>query len=751
MANDKIKRQDIFADDIFDNKQLEAYKTSIEATIIATDQLIHSNIILAESRPFDSAKDLKEFNKAVSQGTTAINAKAKAEKELVAIQIKEQQLLQQKIKSQREEFKNELLLEKAIRDETKAREKANAEIKKTSDLFSQNKKKLKELTSELLNLKPGTQRFKEVAAEAGKIKDELNDAKDAVKAFANESKAATAKNLFGQVFRDIADLDFKGAADKAKILKEVMSSITFKEAADSVKNLGSSLFDLAKSIVLSPFFAIGAAIAGVAASVYVLYQNYKFASEAADEFNKSLAVQDQRIKEISESTENLKLQNDVLAGKITQKDADLLKRKNEFKKKYIEILKAQREGEAAINKKFDDQALKEVGAFGVFGPGGGNIAQNEIERARELLESKKKTGEELKALQQNFGQEIRGIILKEEKATTKVVVEETKKRTEEVKKVKQQEVESLTKVDLLNQVRDIDSELDASIKKLKIRQAEEDAKKRMAAESAALRKAARKKEIQEEIENALKVLDAIESGLDQRNEREREASDFQIEETRRSIDEQFRLAAEGKANTLAFERAELNKLDLARKDALKKQQRQEEAIRLSETFLSDLNAKLAKDIPFGQAISEAIAETFAAKGISQLIAGSAFEGTEDTGGRGNVDSKGGKLWVLHPNERVVKAEDNKLLEGMSNDELVRRALLPDYSLGSVPAQGVAENMASSMAFQQFNKYLPYLEKIANKPETSLQIDNLGQVVRTEVSNGIKTRFKYLKPTTAGLR
>ena len=49
---------------------------------------------------------------------------------------------------------------------------------------------------------------------------------------------------------------------------------------------------------------------------------------------------------------------------------------------------------------------------------------------------------------------------------------------------------------------------------------------------------------------------------------------------------------------------------------------------------------------------------------------------EDTGSGGNLDSKGGFLSVLHPNEAVVKASTNKkkLKAGLTNEQAVEYAI-----------------------------------------------------------------------------
>jgi hypothetical protein len=57
-----------------------------------------------------------------------------------------------------------------------------------------------------------------------------------------------------------------------------------------------------------------------------------------------------------------------------------------------------------------------------------------------------------------------------------------------------------------------------------------------------------------------------------------------------------------------------------------------------------------------------------------------FEGTEDTGKvRNALDSKGGRLSMLHDNERVIDKKNNMKMGGVSNDEAAN--IVQDYNRG----------------------------------------------------------------------
>lgn len=101
------------------------------------------------------------------------------------------------------------------------------------------------------------------------------------------------------------------------------------------------------------------------------------------------------------------------------------------------------------------------------------------------------------------------------------------------------------------------------------------------------------------------------------------------------------------------------------------------------------------------------------------------DGTEDTGANGRgVDGKGGFQAILHPNERVLTKDQNKLVGGMTNEDLSNLAYQYQNGLivrglndGSDPMIN-AEN-------QLLIKKLDSLENtIKNKPETNIELEEI---------------------------
>ena len=80
-----------------------------------------------------------------------------------------------------------------------------------------------------------------------------------------------------------------------------------------------------------------------------------------------------------------------------------------------------------------------------------------------------------------------------------------------------------------------------------------------------------------------------------------------------------------------------------------------------------------------------------------------YEGTENTGNGGQLDNKGGFHAVLHPNERVMTAEQNNALDGLSNWEL--------SNLGKQYKQGNLNPILAVDNSDVVNK----LDQLVNKP------------------------------------
>ena len=177
--------------------------------------------------------------------------------------------------------------------------------------------------------------------------------------------------------------------------------------------------------------------------------------------------------------------------------------------------------------------------------------------------------------------------------------------------------------------------------------------------------------IREKLKNDLAAIDR------ERVEDVKKSNREQLEDERRIQD--ARLAAASNTADL------IETLAQGDEEQQKRVQRLKKTLAITDIFInlnreiSDIRARNAEKDNGKQLNRAEILEatTSALAGAAGVL--SAYEGTEDTGGRGNVDSKGGKTWTLHPHERVMTAKQNSMVGDMSNDSLAQLAF--DYKSG----------------------------------------------------------------------
>ena len=134
--------------------------------------------------------------------------------------------------------------------------------KKTDEVVTKTqslKSKLRELKAELADATDPEDIIR-LSKEAGKLADQIGDASDAAAVFATDSPFEAIGNSIGSVGSKLRNLDFKGAADQSKLLVAATKSLTFKEAIGGVKDLGTTLVNMGKSLLMNPIFLLGAAI-----------------------------------------------------------------------------------------------------------------------------------------------------------------------------------------------------------------------------------------------------------------------------------------------------------------------------------------------------------------------------------------------------------------------------------------------------------------------------------------------------------
>ncbi len=125
------------------------------------------------------------------------------------------------------------------------------------------------------------------------------------------------------------------------------------------------------------------------------------------------------------------------------------------------------------------------------------------------------------------------------------------------------------------------------------------------------------------------------------------------------------LAAEGNLNAEQSLSEMLEIQQKAQREQLRIQQRQQRIEQARQVF-SIIQSQLDAGKSPGEAIASTGGYMSAIQGLISSLP-SFYEGTEDTGkARKALDNKGGRLAVLHNNERVLTAQQNKALAGIPN-------------------------------------------------------------------------------------
>mgnify|MGYP003479324107 FL=1 len=162
---------------------------------------------------------------------------------------------------------------KTVQTDLKATETVGTEsAKKTTASFNKTAESTKSLKAQLSELNKQLQKatdpkdVEKLARDVGKLKDQISSAAAAANVFATSSKFEQIGNAFGSVVSKLRNLDFSGAVAQSKLLVATSKSLTFKEALGGVKDLGATLLNVGKSLLLNPIFLIGAAVTGIIAN-----------------------------------------------------------------------------------------------------------------------------------------------------------------------------------------------------------------------------------------------------------------------------------------------------------------------------------------------------------------------------------------------------------------------------------------------------------------------------------------------------
>jgi chemotaxis protein histidine kinase CheA len=175
------------------------------------------------------------------------------------------------------------------------------------------------------------------------------------------------------------------------------------------------------------------------------------------------------------------------------------------------------------------------------------------------------------------------------------------------------------------------------------------------------KQAAKEKEIQE---STVAAIDVIDQAFSKASDNRINAIDREIQSLQRREDALRQAAQNGselaKDNLATNQRLQAEQ-ELIREEQVKKAQRREIVLAGFKAYAENAGEPGAANKTLQDAIK-------LYTGLNAIIP-QFYEGTEDTGQAGQaLDSNGGRLAVLHDNERVMTKKQNSMMGGVSNDE-----------------------------------------------------------------------------------
>ena len=414
-----------------------------------------------------------------------------------------------------------------------------------------------------------------------------------------------------------------------------------------------------------------------------------------------------------------KVRTDRMIGTLESKDQeDRLKLFNDSEKRKLEVLKDGAEKEKLIEKESYKEKLEALKKDQL--KSGFDDSRFKGERESLLILHNSKMDEIQKKHDQKEAQYEWSVLEQE----LKMISEHDKKITDaKIKEDKRLRDEAQSDALFLAQFLNEQDEKEKAIKDKKSKEEKDTAQKVQGA-------------ITQGIENGLKERESLQQASDQK------MLDFQT----RMANEQAILAAGGKANDLAGADARAAKAEEKKLQDAKKAAKIQEEVTIITAFEKTLQTALSKGEPFGQAFGEAMASSGLVSAAFTAMFSGFYEGTEDTGTVNNpLDSKGGRVAIVHDNERVIPKYLNDKIKGISNEELVN-----NYTNGLYLPPSVFIDRKAEENYMLSKKLDAVISAIDNQPKQMIGKDVLGDLAEVIRINNISKTIHYKQGKPKGL-
>ena len=224
-------------------------------------------------------------------------------------------------------------------------EKVGGAASNSSNSTANLKKELRELQRQLTSLDPNSKAFQELSIRAGQVKDQINDAAEAVRANAGNAFEGLSNNA-GLLKDRLLNLDFEGVSSAAKGLGANIGRINFGDLAAGIKNAGSAFAALGRALLTNPIFLVAASLA----LIISYWGDIKAAAVSVSaEEEKALKIKYAKAEASKKEVENFRLQENSLRLQ-GMSEKDILKLRIEKIQKQIADTKNALEGEKLKRK-----------------------------------------------------------------------------------------------------------------------------------------------------------------------------------------------------------------------------------------------------------------------------------------------------------------------------------------------------------------------------------------------------------------
>ena len=207
------------------------------------------------------------------------------------------------------------------------------------------KAEIKSLKGQMATMDAGSEEYQQAALRAGELNDKLKEVNEATKANTGGTGFEKMSNNLGMVKDDLMNLDFAGVSEKMQQMAVISKTMTFSEVLGGLKNMGTALLNLGKSILMNPLFLMAGVIAGVGYALKVFSDSVKEdAVRAQENYTASIRENINALKqqaEYSKDYSDLFIRRAELEGKAVKEIGQL--KLNAFKDEHKRKLELDKE------------------------------------------------------------------------------------------------------------------------------------------------------------------------------------------------------------------------------------------------------------------------------------------------------------------------------------------------------------------------------------------------------------------------